>query len=113
MTKKLDLGEEHVAHRATLGGITENFFTQSTSEATLRQVLDTFADCRKCGGFTEFTETIEVDTGVARFKTLCWRCSHRDGFTSKTTKNNMGGFTIQVTWDDKSESPSHLSLVKK
>ena len=44
MTEKLDLGEEHVAHRATLRGITENFFTESTSEATLQQVLDTFAD---------------------------------------------------------------------
>ena len=113
MTKKLDLGEEHVAHRATLRGITENFFTQSTDRDTLLQVLDTFADCRKCGGFSEFTETIEIDIGVARFKTLCWKCSHRDAFTSKTTKNNMDGYTIQVTWDDKSESPNHLRLVKK
>ena len=115
-SKKLDLGEEHKVERASLRAMTENFFTESAEESGVEQVLNTFAACRKCEGLTDFTETTKLnyptEIGFARFKTLCQRCGHRDQFTSKVTKNDIGGVTIQVTWTDKSQSPKHLRLVE-
>jgi hypothetical protein len=115
-SKRLDLGEEHRADRASLRAITENFFTESVEGSVVEQVLNTFAACRKCAGLTEFTESTALnypaEVGFARFKTLCVKCGRRDQFTSKITKNNIGGVTIQVTWADKSQSPKHLHLVE-
>ena len=115
-SKRLDLGEEHRADRASLRAITENFFTESTEESVVEQVLNTSAACRKCAVLTEFTESTALnypaEVGFARFKTLCVKCGHRDQFTSKITKNNIGGVAIQVTWADKSQPPKHLRLVE-
>ena len=96
--KKVDLGESHRLDRASLRGITERFAIDSTSDDEIQQVFDTFADCRKCDSFTEFTYAVDY-----KFKTSCVKCGHEDEFTSEIRKNNLGGITIQITWVDKSK----------
>ena len=113
--KKLDLGEEHMLKRASLRGITENFMTESTSQDVVLQVLDTFADCRKCNSFTEFTSAVKSGrvlgsptwSSVSNYKTLCVKCRHEDEFTCRIEKNNLGGFSMQIIWVDKSKSKLH------
>jgi|TARA_R110002167_G_scaffold32919_1_gene106313 transcription elongation factor Elf1 len=94
--KKLNFSKDHREDRASLRGITEVFHTESTSDDVMQQVLDTFADCRKCDSFTEFTYAVD-----SKFKTLCIECGHRDEFETKITKNDLDGVTIQVKWVDK------------
>jgi hypothetical protein len=97
--KKLKMNKQWKSDRARLLGTTENFMTTSLSRSVIQQVLDTFADCRKCDSFTEFTYAFD-----SKYETLCTTCGHKDGFTTKIERNNVDGVTIQVTWVDKSDN---------
>jgi len=101
---KIDFGKEHNADRASLRGIAEIVILESKSEEAVAQIMNTVADCRKCGGFAEFTKHKSLErVGMAEFETMCWKCGHEDGFTSRVEVTTLGGLRIQVTWQDKSD----------